>query len=78
MNETAASAVDLRELADALSSAFPRLDATDQRIAIATYRLLARGRPASMEAIAAAAGVTPAEVDVRLGEWPAVFRDGND
>src|SRR5438309_529617 len=77
MNEAAASTVDVRELAEALSSAFPRLDATDQGIVISTYRLLARGRPASVEAIAVAAGVTPAEVDERLGSWPAVFRDAN-
>jgi hypothetical protein len=42
MNETPERTVDIRGLADALSTAFPSLDITDQRIAIATYRLLAR------------------------------------
>jgi alkylmercury lyase len=73
---TPADTVDIRELADALTSAFPRLDATDQRVAIATYRVLARGSRASLEAIAAEAEVTPADVEERLNAWPAVFRDG--
>src|SRR5207253_11383807 len=76
MNEPAESTLDIRDLADALSGAFPRLDATDQRIAIATYRLLARGFPTSMVAIAVATDVTPAEVEQPLDSWPAVFRDG--
>jgi alkylmercury lyase len=76
MNETPATTIDLRDLADALSSAFPQLDATDQRIAIAMYRLLGRGLPASTEEIAVATDVTPVEVEKRLGAWPAVFRDG--
>jgi hypothetical protein len=52
MNEKLASTLDIHDLADALIGAFPRLDATDQRIAIATYRLLARGLPTSVDAIA--------------------------
>src|SRR5207302_1817957 len=77
MNETPASTLAIRDLADALSGAFPRLDATDQQIAIATYRLLTRGLPASVDAIAIAADVTPAEVEKRLDSWPAVFRDSD-
>jgi alkylmercury lyase len=76
MTETPATTIDIRDLANALRSALPRLDETDQQIAIATYRLLARGRPASAKEIAVAAGVTPADVEERLGAWPAVFRDG--
>jgi alkylmercury lyase len=76
MSGTPASAADIPELAEALNSAFPRLDATDRRIAMAVYRLLGRGRPASVEEIAVASDVTPADVAGRLGAWPAVFRDG--
>jgi alkylmercury lyase len=78
MNETPATTIDLPDLADALTGALPRLDATDQRISIATYRLLARGLPASTEEIGVATDVRPAEVEERLAAWPAVFRDGED
>jgi alkylmercury lyase len=77
MNETPALTVDVRGLADALTTAFPSLDVTDQRIAIATYRLLARGIPASVAEIALATGVTPDDGEERLEAWPAVFRDGH-
>lgn len=70
-----ATTTDLRNLADALSGSLPRLDAIDQRIVIATYRVLAHGLSASMEEIGADADSTPVEVDRRLGAWPAVFRD---
>jgi alkylmercury lyase len=75
MNEMHATTIDLRALSDALSGALPRLDAIDQRIVIATYRVLAHGLPASTEEIGAVADSTPAEVEHRLGAWPAVFRD---
>ena len=48
-----ATTTDLRTLADALSGSLPRLDAIDQRIVIATYRVLAHGLSASMEEIGA-------------------------
>lgn len=57
MTITRATTRDMGELADALTGAFPRLDATDRRVAIATYRTLARGFPASPDAISAAADV---------------------
>jgi hypothetical protein len=63
MSETPASTVDVRGLADALTTAFPSLGITDRRIAIATYRLLARGIPASVAEIAFAPDVTPDDVD---------------
>jgi alkylmercury lyase len=75
MNETPAATVDLRHLADALTGAYPSLDAADKRIAMATYGLLARGRPASAQEIAARASVKPADVAVRMGAWPGVFCD---
>jgi alkylmercury lyase len=75
MNETPAQTVDVRGLADTLSAEFPSLGITDRRIAIATYRLLARGIPASVAEIAFATNVTPDDVEERLSAWPAVFRD---
>jgi alkylmercury lyase len=75
MSEMHTTTIDLRALADALSGALPRLDAIDQRIVIATYRVLAHGLPASMDEIGVGADAMPAEVERRLGGWPAVFRD---
>lgn len=77
MTITRATTRDMGELADALTGAFPRLDATDRRVAIATYRTLARGFPASPDAISAAADVATAEAEERLGAWLGVFRDGD-
>ncbi len=51
--------VSVEELARSISAAMPTLDATDQQIAIATYRLLAAGKPVATEAIAGAAGRLP-------------------
>ena len=67
-----ATTINLRALADGLSGALPLLDVIDQRIVIATYRVLAHGLPASTEEIGTGADSTPAEVERRLGAWPAV------
>ncbi len=39
----------IEEMAEAIRSAMPRLDATEQRIAIAAYRLLAEGEPVTSD-----------------------------
>ena len=53
----------------------PTLDATEQQIAIATYRLLAAGEPVAAEAIAGAVGVPTARVEAALQSWPGVYRN---
>ena len=65
----------VEELARSISAAMPTLDATDQQIAIATYRLLAAGKPVAIEAIAGAVGIPPARVEAALASWPGVYRD---
>src|SRR6266852_1374605 len=67
--------VSLEELARSISAAMPTLDATDQQIAIATYRLLAGGKPVATEAIDGAGGVPAARVEAALESWPGVYRD---
>ncbi|MGH9113998.1 MAG: organomercurial lyase [Acidimicrobiales bacterium] len=47
----------------------------DQRVARAIYELLATGQPAPPDEIAERAGVAVADVEGRLGSWPAIFRD---
>ncbi len=67
--------VSVEELARSISAATPTLEATDQQIAIATYRLLAGGKPVATEAIAGAVGVPTARVEAALESWPGVYRD---
>ena len=66
---------DLAQIASALVGGLPDLSPEDQRLALSLYRLLATGRPASPEAIAAGAGWAVDDVGERLDAWPAVFRD---
>ena len=65
----------VEELARSISAAMPTLDATDQQIAIATYRLLAAGRPVATVAIADEIGVPTTRVEAALESWPGVYRD---
>lgn len=67
--------VSIEQLADAISAAMPALDATDQRIAISTYHLLAEGKPVATTAIANAVGIPVARVEDALNSWPGVYRD---
>src|SRR2546428_1932937 len=62
-------------MADAIVGAMPRLDATEQRIAIATYRFLAEGEPVSTAAIAMATNQSEGRVEKALNSWPGVYRD---
>lgn len=65
----------VEEIKTAISDAVPGLSVQDQQIAVASYRVLSRGEPASPDAIAAEAGVPVEVVQDRLGEWAAVFRN---
>lgn len=65
----------LTALAEALRSAAPTLDAGEQRLALALYRLLLHGRPVSPAELAASIGVSEADAEAALGCWPGVFRD---
>jgi alkylmercury lyase len=67
--------VPIDEVADAISSAMPRLDATEEGIALGTYRLLAEGEPVTFEAIAQATNNTVSRVEEALNSWPGVYRD---
>lgn len=53
----------------------PPLDADAQRVAIAVYRTLATGRPATIAAIVDRTRVDQARVEALLVSWPGVFRD---
>jgi alkylmercury lyase len=66
---------EVRDLADALEMARPRMDAGEQRIAIAIYRQLAAGGPVTPTEIATASGATEEQVARALLAWPGVLRD---
>ncbi len=70
-----ASRLELADLAGAIAGAEPDLDPTQERIAIAVYRLLADGMPVAPEEAAAVAGVPLPQVAALLDRWPGVFRD---
>jgi alkylmercury lyase len=65
----------LSEMAEAIRTAMPHMDATEQRIAIATYRLLAEGEPVTSEAVAQATNNPVGRVEEALNSWPGVYRD---
>lgn len=65
----------VEELARAISAAMPKLDPTEQRIAIAIYRLLTAGETVRPEAIASQVDVPTARVEAALEAWPGVYRD---
>jgi alkylmercury lyase len=59
----------------ALAAAAPELGEDDQRFAVALLRLLAAGRPASIQAAADDTGLSTEEIEGTLSSWPAMFRD---
>src|SRR5690349_17086165 len=63
----------VRELASGLMDAFPKLDDEKRRVALSTYRRLARGVPASLEEIAGDVDGQVEEVRRILGDWNGVY-----
>lgn len=66
---------DLKQLANQLTAAMPRLDATEQRIALALIRQLAHGAPVSSSQLATATGMPEAQITDTLERLPGTFRD---
>jgi len=73
-----APTVTVDALDAAIAAATGQLSQDEQRLAVAVYRLLASGAPASIPAAAAAAGLTEAAAARVLRTWPAVFWDVHD
>jgi alkylmercury lyase len=65
----------LQEILHKFLDLSPKLDGTKRRIALATYRRVARGVPASPEEIASDARRPAEEVKRILGDWIGVFAD---
>lgn len=67
--------MNVEELADAMNSANPFLDADERGLAHAIYRLLAEGKPVALEVIAHEAGAEIDWVRRTLDGWTGVFRN---
>src|SRR5207245_402339 len=63
----------VEQLATELANAMPSLDDAGQRVALATYRLLANGDPVAAEQVADRAGLAVGDVRRLLEEWPGVY-----
>ena len=66
---------DIETLAGRLLAAMPRLDVTEQHIAVILYRELAMGQPVSAGRVAAVADVPEAQAADTLEHLSGVFRD---
>jgi hypothetical protein len=65
----------LGDLVDSLCAVFPELDHEQRRLALATYRRLARGIPASPVEIAEDAGIETEKAQRILADWIGVYSD---
>jgi len=68
--------IDLASLAETVITLFPKLDAIEQRIGLALYRLLAQGNPVQQETLVQTAGLSLNTIDEILRKWPGVDIDG--
>ena len=73
--KTGRKALNLEDMAKAVSAAMPTMDSTEQRIAVGIYRLLAEGEPVTPQAAARAIHVPVGRVEEVLSSWPGVYRD---
>jgi alkylmercury lyase len=64
----------LDQIADAVINAFPKLSATEQRVSLAVYRLLAEGSPVTAAQISAVSGAGHADVLGMLAKWHGIER----
>lgn len=65
----------LDDISVALTAAFPKLSALEERAAFALYRLLAEGTPVTTYQISVASGVACDAVQEMLGKWHGVDRN---
>ena len=66
---------EIGALAGVLTAAMPRLDASEQRIALTLIRQLALGAPVGVSRLASVAGLSEAHITNTLDHLPGVFRD---
>lgn len=66
---------ETQQLIEALASAMPDLDETQQHLAVTLYRTLAEGRPVELSRLATRAGLGESLVRETVESWTGVFRD---
>jgi len=66
---------DLDRLAGIFINGFPTLNVDDQALALTLYRMLAVGKPVSLEQFAQALDTSMDRVNKTLDAWPGVFFD---
>lgn len=71
------NAPTLDQISAAVIDAFPKLSRPEQRVALALYRLLAEGHPATVEQIAKAGTVSADAVREMIGKWHGVQRSAD-
>lgn len=69
--------LDIPALAAEFTAVLPNLDSRRQQIALATFRLLAQGKPFRPEELARHANLPAEEVASFFDEWQMVQRDGS-
>lgn len=68
---------EFEPVAAGILALFSPLSATEQRLSLALYRLLAKGAPVSNEALANAIEMEAGAIERTLATWPALYRDGS-
>ena len=68
------NAPSLDQIADAVLSAFPKLSPPEQRVSLASYRLLAKGQPVTTDHLSDASGVPRGAIAEMLANWHGVER----
>jgi len=71
----AADVLNLDDLIEATLSAFPELSSDAQRLSLALYRELTKGKPVSADALVAATSLPPSTIDGILADWPGIYRN---
>lgn len=67
---------DVTQLAQRFVARFPGLDAERRKLAIAIYRLLAKGEAVGYGELAGATGLPEGHLREVVGQWPGVFHEG--
>lgn len=67
--------MDITDLAEAVNTANPFLEPDEQRLALATYRLLVEGKPVDPRDLALVVGLDGDWVRRTINNWTGVFKD---
>lgn len=75
LHSTTTSTVDLGTLSRQFIEAFPEMDKSQQQLALALYRLLAKGKPVSINMLEKVVKQPQDVIIQALKSWPGVFFD---